>query len=1483
MVSGTYYEPNLTTDPKGNYVFFHFSTAPAKSILKGIDSRKFQSLRTSREEKGLQYGIASFYTKPTDSERVVGGDKYYVTVAPEAVYPMDTDPNGYRVVAEKKVKPGTPFREEKVKKAMAELAAKDGYQMAVAEWAYDRAGRSTTELPALRADALIKLVPKVYTGNEDLKTGAERGVTTAYPDQQYYAAKQDLSNIASDIESARSKKNRYDEVYDIASKIKSFGGVIENYGELNEFIRDLNEEEFDTLYSGATPKQKQALDEIKPAYMSGKTVQASVRGNRQIGQITSSAAGATPLFRRLRAGMSDMGLSRFAPGIENKGLRDMISLDDRKFYTPISWSKIKDKLDTMSEADLIDAMDVSDPQTIWDNIIAMGGPAAPLALQKYMQIQFAKRQSFIAAGNTADATRIDQDIKEKYISLKQFGTILGQALGMYRVLKSMSSNTDFHVDAIEAFIDATGGIITKDQRAMLRDNVDAVLAARLQYESELQRINKLPAPTDSDMAVLNMAEAMSINASTKLNLYISTLMQDEWSNIYGSAVKGGLLYVSSVLLSLQANVMTLANRIPEASLTNMIVSAKDMISRLKVGRPVSAGIKAVTSVNAKGLIKALETLIEEIKKFATNPFKYISEKITDIRNSISNYKSGINNAGILTNAADIILYGSQEHNDRMVGVHTKMNPATSMMRVLSSKGKPVLDIKGMVTSIEQSYKKSDFTSWLSKNYYGMTYEDFAKLDQADKESIKDQFFADKKKTQPVSRSFFKDFAKGTSGALAELNFRMLALTDYVPKSLMESHLLERVGHNLGITGVDLELFKHDPFTYAENHNNIISPEALNYIYENAAELTMAKETGIGKLSVSMVNFIKNMPKIIAKNNFGGKDQNAFVDSLTGATSAVVDTTMPYVQLPMNATSYILDFAFPIKPMAKSYWFFTMSKEARLRGKDNVADAYEISGYKYMSRAIIGGAFSVLATAIVTVPGLVRLGSPQDEDDEERKMNKTLGTNSLNVSALRRYVENLAGISNETTEYRTGDTEVDLKNLGVLGMMIYGYGNAYKKSRKKYMESKFSNDMLNRNIGENKKLKDLAWSGKEDLDISDSFNLSYRSIKYMLDQSWFMSIANIAAVFNGRDDDGYAMNKLISGYIGTAASSIPLFSAYAKKASDLVREGKNVPTPDINMSQLDDYDVDMTQTQLYNSLSNRNYLMDVIFNVDPYDDKYISFGMFGKAATPVRGGEQGMPGNLWSITSPNKDVISNWTDVQRFYYQVYKQKEMLDIRGQYSMSLTEPKLNKKETIVVPGKQYDEMSISGTFQVPAKDYNELMMLSGKATERIINTLGYSWMNSYVDGVRVVPEDLENPKTADTKEVSDIRKGMAVSISEANKIVNKFLKPWQPLKENDAENLKFLGLSTAEKISKLRVMVDSIVIEYKEFNPSTNSVVDSYVPLIDQDITDDLRELGYKSIEMYVRELEKAIKTEEMIQEMNKREEVEAEDLMRSINRK
>jgi hypothetical protein len=245
----TYYEPHLTeSKDKKDYVFFHVSEAERKSIEKGIDSRKFNSTRTSREEKGLQYGVASFYTKPGDGERMVGGEKYAVHVPKDKVYPMDTDPNGYKAKAESKIKEGTPFRAEKVKKAMADMAAKDGFQMAVGEWGYDRKG-GETETPAMRADALVPLKPQKEMAS-DYKPATTKEIP--HPEKEALIQQKAIADLADEM--YLEKPN------EISEEIRMFGGIRTGEGDA---VRPPTPAEFKEMtkgLKGSLAKQAKAIE-----------------------------------------------------------------------------------------------------------------------------------------------------------------------------------------------------------------------------------------------------------------------------------------------------------------------------------------------------------------------------------------------------------------------------------------------------------------------------------------------------------------------------------------------------------------------------------------------------------------------------------------------------------------------------------------------------------------------------------------------------------------------------------------------------------------------------------------------------------------------------------------------------------------------------------------------------------------------------------------------------------------------------------------------------------------------------------------------------------------------------------------------------------------------------------------------------------------------------------------------------------------------
>jgi hypothetical protein len=262
-VAETYVEPHMTESEDGkDYVFFHVSNADPKQIAKGIDSRKFYTLATSKQEKATQYGVASYYTKPEDSESMVSGNKYVVRVPKDKVYPMDLDPNNYREKALGLTPEGTPFRSEVVKKKMAEMAAKDGYQMAVGEWSFDRKGE-VVKGNEFRADALVPLRPTKESPDSyqsNMSKGMER---VPHPQQAEYLRGKQLEDLAEKVYSHYSSKNKYGEAYQIANSIRIYGGIMENLNTPNERVRPLTKEEFDIMTKGLPPELTSIANNIK--------------------------------------------------------------------------------------------------------------------------------------------------------------------------------------------------------------------------------------------------------------------------------------------------------------------------------------------------------------------------------------------------------------------------------------------------------------------------------------------------------------------------------------------------------------------------------------------------------------------------------------------------------------------------------------------------------------------------------------------------------------------------------------------------------------------------------------------------------------------------------------------------------------------------------------------------------------------------------------------------------------------------------------------------------------------------------------------------------------------------------------------------------------------------------------------------------------------------------------------------------------------
>jgi hypothetical protein len=145
---------NMTEDGNGNYVFYHKTNKP----LKTIDPKFFgKTLATSRDERpGVD--ISMYYTRPDAGESMVGGGySYIVRIPKDKVYPINEDPLNLYDEAKRmfeKDYPGQAFDANKQVGYITKLAGQKGFQMTVTKW---QKGALT-----LRAQTTTALKPEVH-------------------------------------------------------------------------------------------------------------------------------------------------------------------------------------------------------------------------------------------------------------------------------------------------------------------------------------------------------------------------------------------------------------------------------------------------------------------------------------------------------------------------------------------------------------------------------------------------------------------------------------------------------------------------------------------------------------------------------------------------------------------------------------------------------------------------------------------------------------------------------------------------------------------------------------------------------------------------------------------------------------------------------------------------------------------------------------------------------------------------------------------------------------------------------------------------------------------------------------------------------------------------------------------------------------------------------------------------------------------------
>lgn len=207
---------NLTENKDGDFVFFHVGGKGYDKIKKSTGG----TIATSKEEAGALSkvgGVAMYYTKPDDTERMVSGEaKYAVTIPKEKVYDANTDPNNYaeqaKVIHEEE-NPGKAFDANTKAAYITKIAGENGYDMVVSEWMGKTRAQTTkefspTDVELKEGSTIVKPFEEQYAGN------IQKGFKAIVPESKEAKFKA----VYDQINAEKNKVGEYDTLYGLASK-----------------------------------------------------------------------------------------------------------------------------------------------------------------------------------------------------------------------------------------------------------------------------------------------------------------------------------------------------------------------------------------------------------------------------------------------------------------------------------------------------------------------------------------------------------------------------------------------------------------------------------------------------------------------------------------------------------------------------------------------------------------------------------------------------------------------------------------------------------------------------------------------------------------------------------------------------------------------------------------------------------------------------------------------------------------------------------------------------------------------------------------------------------------------------------------------------------------------------------------------------------------------------------------------------------------
>lgn len=235
----------------------------------------------------------------------------------------------------------------------------------------------------------------------------------------------------------------------------------------------------------------------------------------------------------------------------------------------------------------------------------------------------------------------------------------------------------------------------------------------------------------------------------------------------------------------------------------------------------------------------------------------------------------------------------------------------------------------------------------------------------------------------------KKVYESTVGVPVEIMFRLLSLGDepFRGGEIYRQRFI--AAKRKGLKGDDIRRF-------------VLMPDAKTQeeINESSKEVVFQEDGVISKMAQKSTSAIKNVAQGIK-----------YVDPVV---QFIFRLNVPFVKTPSNIISQLIDYTLPPVALAKAAYYY--KKGDQRQGNRNVGVA--ATGYMMIAAAEFLVANGLVSAAI----------DWSDEDDKNIKM-KVTGSNSLNITGLKRALEG------GNPEYKETDDLIDISKFGIPGAAI----------------------------------------------------------------------------------------------------------------------------------------------------------------------------------------------------------------------------------------------------------------------------------------------------------------------------------------------------------------------------------------------------------------------------------------------------------------